>query len=359
MIMKTYEETLKSVLRKAAECEKQNEKRKKRLSLIAAVAAALILFTALPVGAFIISRQAKQPVSADTDSQLSAEFVTDENGVFKKIEISDISEMIITAEDPSNIVDMTAAAAPLSELPARFRMDKDGERYLYFNNELEGNKPTEDGLLRRTYAQFAHVFTGNENNYQIDIVFSDGEKEICHETYVGQKDLQGMINIIFDFYLLVPYDLEYGELRFYFNLLESGAETISEYDVDPYNKMCVGFAQKYQCMRVSYGDEMPERSREELLAHVDRDLHEYIYGYVDLLYKINRGEGLVVSAERREFMKEMCTKILKAYKNENEEAYAEIIKEFCDNEAGETYDSNGNLIDKPHLRHDPLEDITP
>ncbi len=355
--MKTYEETLICVLRKAAEREKQNEKKKKRLSLIAAVAAALILFTAIPVGSIMIASRANQPMEApgfDTDLYATdTERVNNTNILDLKTPF--IRNMTITADNSSSFSDITTTAIPSSDLPQNYRL-KDGGRYLELFDGLEGNKLTDGGLLRRTYMQFAHEFTGNEVNYQVDIVLSDGEHEICHETYVGQEDLHGMINIILDFYLLVPDRLEYGELHFYLNALEKDEEAVSEFDDEPISKMCVGFAQKYQCMQISYGDEKPKRSREELLKCVDEDMHSYIYWCVDDLYSLKNGAGRNMSAEKRELMKEIYTAILMSFKADHPEEYKQIIEEFRDNDV-KTYDKNGNLKDTLIYRHDPLEDM--
>ncbi|MBQ3870854.1 MAG: hypothetical protein II777_09930, partial [Clostridia bacterium] len=178
-----------------------------------------------------------------------------------------------------------------------------------------------------------------------------------HETYYGEKSLVGMTDITVDFYLFVPDHLEYGEVHLYLNILENKTKTVSEYDKDPFIEVCVGFAQKYRCVRTSYGDKAPMTGHEELLrAVIDYDMHDYIYSCVENLYNLNENLGPNIVAERRAVMKEIYTAVLKSYKIENAEEYDRIIEEFRSNE-GKIYDRDGNLKDTPIYRHDPLEDM--
>ena len=70
--MKTTAEIMDILNKRKNLYEEKQNKRKKTLKIVSAVAAALILFTALPVGAVIISRQAKQPAEIPAPEQTAA-----------------------------------------------------------------------------------------------------------------------------------------------------------------------------------------------------------------------------------------------------------------------------------------------
>ena len=76
--MKTTAEIMDILNKRKNLYEEKQNKRKKTLKIVSAVAAALILFTALPVGAVIISRQAKQPAEIPAPEQTAAAAETPE-----------------------------------------------------------------------------------------------------------------------------------------------------------------------------------------------------------------------------------------------------------------------------------------
>ena len=60
--MKTYEETAAALISRKAEYDRKKGANRRRLSLVAAIAAAVILITAIPVGLIMIAKKADQPV---------------------------------------------------------------------------------------------------------------------------------------------------------------------------------------------------------------------------------------------------------------------------------------------------------
>ena len=88
--MKTYEETAAALISRKAEYEKNKETRRLRLSLIAAIAAAVILLTAIPVGSIMIANRANQPEerlstgSRAGEDELSVVTLTNGNNILER-----------------------------------------------------------------------------------------------------------------------------------------------------------------------------------------------------------------------------------------------------------------------------------
>ena len=332
--MKTYEETLKSVLYKKAEREKQKKERRQRALYITAAVASVVLIASIPLGSVITAIFIKQ---AETPAATAA-----------------LTEP--PSETVSYIDSASVTAYPKSELPngpgysVYKHMDKDF-KWLTVVDVIDAMIPVDGGFLCRIGACFGHVFTEDEDGYQLDIVVTDGENEICRETYFNEESLYGMTFIFSDLYMFIPDGSEYGEIHFCLNLLDGKTGTVTDYKESPFAEMCAGCAQKYRCLLASYGEKTPNVERERLLEEIDGSMHEYIYSFVDRLYLINESGEI-----KNEQLKTNYTAALTAYKADHPEEYAQIIEEFISNEA-KTYDRYGNLKETPNYRHDPLEDI--
>ena len=337
--MKTYEETLICVLRKAAEREKQNEKKKKRLSLITAVAAALILLTAIPVGSVMIANRAGEPIdTAEMTTAANTEKTPDEN-----------------AGNEEFIVDFSASEKAVTDGEPVFY----GQTEIYLDGTDERAKETEDGYLRYVKAMCVVRPSSEYEYYQADIVYTDGEVELYHITHKDKQDYDSIV-ISFDFDLLIPDEIEYGEVHFYFNLLSNGTETVEDYALDPYGECCLNFAHKYERLAVSYGQKTPEVNRNDLITGLNINMRENIYWIVSNLYGINEtSENVAIyyptKYEENLRLKKLYEKILISYREENEEEYAGIIQEFIER-SPKVYDKDGKL-DHINWRHDPLEDM--
>ena len=337
--MKTYEETLICVLRKAAEREKQNEKKKKRLSLIAAVAAALILLTAIPVGSIMIANRANQPVDKD-DQQYS---VYTER-IFKN--------RILEKSNLSYIRNVTV----IEDAPEKFNMPRnEGFASINIINASETAVKANEGHLWRAGAYAVHDFSAEADSYQADIVISNGINDIYHATYVNETSLNGLTAVGFDFYLYVPDGMEYGEIRFYFNVIDHSEKTIINYKKNPFAEICANYAQKYQLMITSYGYETPSADKDALARKIEESMHLYIYNCVENLYNLNDNNNYdSMDVEKREQKKAMLTDILTKYRSDNAEEYAKIIEEFCAND-DKVFDKDGNPVERPIYRRDPLD----
>ncbi|MBQ3869338.1 MAG: hypothetical protein II777_02230, partial [Clostridia bacterium] len=177
--MKTTEMMMQSLNERKRSYDEKRKIQKRRLSVIAAFAAAVIVITAIPVGSIMIANRANQPIEApgfDTDLYTTdTERVNNTNILDLKTPF--ISKIMITENHLSNITDMTVTDADPSKQPGVMRSYKEGDRFLYINEGLDGNIPVDGGLLRRTNALFAHEFTDEADNYQLDVVFTDGANE--------------------------------------------------------------------------------------------------------------------------------------------------------------------------------------
>ncbi len=344
--MKTYEETLKSVLRKAAECEKQNEKKKKRLSLIAAVAAALILFTALPVGAVIISRQANQPAEMyKTATETVAGTVTEK-----------APDKTILSENAEYIRNLTTSGSKTSGSGAIYGDGMD----MNLDITPETSILVDGGFLHHVLVRCFRPVPSDSDDYQADILVTDGSVELYHLTYKTKIDVSCSIHS-FNFDLFVPDGLEYGEVHFYLNILKDENETIGDYSSEPFGECCVNFVQKYGLIRCSPGVKVPEADRMTLLTGISNGLHDSILWAVGQLYRINESleNDRLNNNSRYEDdlrMKPIWEKILISYRSSNEEEYNRIISEFVDS-SPKVYDKYGNLKEPSIQLHDPLEDI--
>ncbi len=343
--MKTYEETAAALISRKAEYEKNKESRRLRLSLIAAIAAAVILLTSIPVGAVIIGSSAKEPIAEDTAA------TTDNTPHF---EYSD-----------ETVKEYLRNPSAFEQSPQKHQMSSryEGVTDLAMKKTEEPDKKVPGGYLHSLTFCIRHVFTSEYANYQFNVILDIGDGEKYQIVYRNEKSVEeGYTIVAVTFDLFIPDGVEYGEVYAYFNLLASDTDEISEYDVAPFGKRCLNFYKKYGVAVYSEGADAPKLSRGELTEYFNDNIHSAIYGSVEELYLVNENlkNGLSYNGENEDnthIRQENGIKNLTEFKKDYPGDYAEIIKEFCENGTEKVYNSNGELIRESHYRHDPLEDI--
>ena len=329
--------------------EEKRKKRRSALSLIAAVAAVVIVMTAIPVGALIIANRANQPAEIPdaelTVSTAQTESFTAENSDNTKTEYS-VSIRNVT----SSAVKESGVLHGSREVGIAFWTHSGGVEY------------GDGGKWHRITASIYNKYSPDADRYQADIVVTDGSKELYHITDNGTADVtEEYIFTYIECEIFIPDDMEYGEIYLYFNITGHDAGPIADYTDSPYRTLSVNFFQKYGAKIVRYGADVLPYDREALSEAFDGGIRNTVYNAIEQLYYINndikRGSLPDDEKERETVLKSRQRYIdfLTAYKADNEEEYAAIVAEFCENEPKQ-YDRDGNLIDKPRMRHDPLED---
>jgi cytoskeletal protein RodZ len=174
--MKTYEEMTESILQKTEKRRAKLARRKRLLSLFAAVAAVVIVMTAIPVGALIIANRANQPAEIPdaelTVSTAQTESFTAENSDNTKTEYS-VSIRNVT----SSAVKESGVLHGSREVDIAFWTHSGGVEY------------GDGGKWHRITASVYNNYSPDADRYQADIVVTDGSKELYHITDNGTADV--------------------------------------------------------------------------------------------------------------------------------------------------------------------------
>lgn len=340
--MKTYEEMTESIIQKTEQRKKSLERKKRRLSLIAAVAAALILFGSITVGAALIVGRANRPAEMpDTESD----------------RLTDTASAVPVQPDNTEYFrNMTA----LGEIPesGHGMSIVTGYAMLYIEDAYDAAKKADGGYLHYMYVQCTADFTAEYDNYQIDLIITDGNEEVARLTYNNEESAFDPL-VAYNLDLFIPDGLEYCEVYLYFNLLDHETASIENYAADPYCKACAAFAKKYGYIITSYGVDKPETDRATLMTHIENDLHDYIFKSINRLYWYNDiGLNFIRSVDGQQAYenalknKEFIEDNLISFRKDRKEDYDIIIHEWI----GYKMKRNSQITD-PGYYHDPLEYI--
>ena len=343
--MKTYEQTISDLFARKAEYDKKVQKRKQLISTVAAVTAAVLLITAIPVGAFIISHRADLPVEIpDTGSTIS----TDTTPV--KPVLPENTEYF------RNVTPLNDMSGSMHGMPilGTYAM-------LYIEDVWNYVTKVDGGYLHYMYVQCTADFTAEYDNYQIDLVLTDGNEELYHLTYNNEESAFNPL-VAYNIDLFIPDGLEYCEVYLYFNVLDHETPFTENYaDNHSCYKACAAFAKKYGYIRTSYGVEKPEIDRENLIASIEKSLHGYIYyciGELDAYHNRDRLNFIRTIHGQSAYESELLRKALIedaliSYKKDRKEDYDAIVQEWIDYQT-ERYGQGLNNGEY----HDPLEDLS-
>ena len=363
--MKTYEQTISDLFARKAEYDKQMKKRKKFTSAVAAVAAALILFTALPVGAVIISRQAKQPAEIPAPEQTST------------VSLDTISKE--TVEMHETILETEKDPATSSYIP--------GEPILPDCMEIHFGFEKYDTNENGTTHYFDCFLTSFSNNdyvgFQVNMTSPEGIVFDCGPVFfntdmsdyglselpINQRHHRKEIGFF------IPNDVDYGEIHIYLNLLFEEGETVTDFASDPYIQRCFSFA-KFggQFIITNIGIENPTRSKEDMLQGAAAAYEDTIYWAVNSLLALNFADEDFSLIDDKDdprdlpedtlLSKHWCIEVIEKYRIDHEERFQEILRQVITDRENEKrkireyFEEHGeDVSSEPLTRNDPLEDI--